>query len=65
MSERVLRAFNSELDRKVGVIKTPALCLIEGPNDSGKSSSYFSTATAPLCRVTAATLSPQSPACVV
>ncbi len=37
MSERVLRAFNSELDRKVGVIKTPALCLIEGPNDSGKS----------------------------
>jgi hypothetical protein len=30
MSERVLKAFNSELDRKVGVIKTPALCLIEG-----------------------------------
>ncbi|MCS7110251.1 MAG: hypothetical protein NZ956_02120 [Candidatus Caldarchaeum sp.] len=37
MSENQIRAFNNELDRKIGTIKTPALCLIEGPNDSGKS----------------------------
>ncbi|BAJ51298.1 archaeal flagellar protein FlaH [Candidatus Caldarchaeum subterraneum] len=37
MTEGYIRAFNSELDRKIGHIKTPALCLIEGPNDSGKS----------------------------
>lgn len=37
MKETSIKAFNSELDRKIGPIKTPALCLIEGPNDSGKS----------------------------
>lgn len=37
MKDNTIRAFNNELDRKVGNIKTPALCLVEGPNDSGKS----------------------------
>lgn len=37
MTDNTIKAFNSELDRKIGLIKTPALCLIEGPNDSGKS----------------------------
>ncbi|MEM1964864.1 MAG: ATPase domain-containing protein [Candidatus Caldarchaeum sp.] len=37
MSEKSIRSFNSELDRKIGPIKIPCLCLIEGPNDSGKS----------------------------
>jgi len=32
-----IKSFNPELDRKIGPIKTPSLCLIEGPNDSGKS----------------------------
>ncbi|GBC68911.1 hypothetical protein HRbin01_00599 [archaeon HR01] len=34
---RAFKSYNSELDRKVGPISTPALFLIEGPNDSGKS----------------------------
>ncbi len=32
-----IRSFNPELDRKVGPIPTPCLCLVEGANDSGKS----------------------------
>ncbi|MDJ0269199.1 MAG: flagellar accessory protein FlaH [Aigarchaeota archaeon] len=35
--DAVIRSFNPELDRKVGGIPTPPLCLIEGANDSGKS----------------------------
>ena len=33
----VVRALNPELDRKIGELRCPFLCLIEGPNDSGKS----------------------------
>ena len=33
----LLKSLNSELDRKIGEIRTPFLCVIEGPNDSGKS----------------------------
>jgi len=32
-----VKSMNSELDRKIGSLRTPFLCLIEGPNDSGKS----------------------------
>jgi len=35
--KRFVKSFNGELDRKIGVLRTPFLCLIEGPNDSGKS----------------------------
>lgn len=34
---RYIRAMNPELDRKIGELRIPFLCLIEGPNDSGKS----------------------------
>ncbi|MEM4290948.1 MAG: ATPase domain-containing protein [Candidatus Caldarchaeum sp.] len=37
MTDGSIKSFNPELDRKIGPIKTPSLCLIEGPNDSGKS----------------------------
>ena len=37
IEERVIKSFNAELDRKIGGIPTPSLCLIEGANDSGKS----------------------------
>ncbi|MCS7132699.1 MAG: flagellar accessory protein FlaH [Aigarchaeota archaeon] len=33
----MLKSMNSELDRKIGEIRMPFLCIIEGPNDSGKS----------------------------
>lgn len=32
-----IKAMNPELDRKIGELRIPFLCLIEGPNDSGKS----------------------------
>ncbi|HIQ29327.1 MAG TPA: flagellar accessory protein FlaH [Candidatus Caldiarchaeum subterraneum] len=35
--EKAIRTFNPELDRKVGPVPAPCLCLIEGANDSGKS----------------------------
>lgn len=34
---RYIKAMNPELDRKIGELRVPFLCLIEGPNDSGKS----------------------------
>jgi len=34
---RFVKAMNPELDRKIGELRIPFLCLIEGPNDSGKS----------------------------
>lgn len=33
----LIKTFNEELDRRIGGIPTPTLCLVEGPNDSGKS----------------------------
>jgi len=35
--KRFIKSLNGELDRKIGALRTPLLCLIEGPNDSGKS----------------------------
>ncbi|MDW8360672.1 MAG: ATPase domain-containing protein, partial [Candidatus Caldarchaeum sp.] len=37
MTDAAIKSYNPELDRKIGPIKIPALCLVEGPNDSGKS----------------------------
>ncbi len=34
---RVLKTLNDELDRRIGGIILPALIIVEGPNDSGKS----------------------------
>ncbi len=36
-SKVILRTYNEELDRRLGGIPLPAVTLIEGPNDSGKS----------------------------
>jgi len=36
-THQAIRSFNPELDRKVGDIQIPSLCLVEGANDSGKS----------------------------
>lgn len=36
-SVKYIKAMNPELDRKIGELRVPFLCLIEGPNDSGKS----------------------------
>ncbi len=34
---KAIRSTNLEIDRKIGELRVPFLCLIEGPNDSGKS----------------------------